>query len=150
LSFVQQISPYNESDALFGNYIGVQEPEKMLKIFKFDIPYKFHLRKVKTLSFVQQISPLNKPDALFGNYIGVRKPEKMLKILKFYILRVPPMQIPPKKDKNLEFCLANFTVNQFDGTFGNNFRVQEHKNKLLILKFNILRILPIQIPTKRG
>jgi hypothetical protein len=59
------------------------------------------------------------------------------------------MQIPPKKGKTLEFCSAYFTVNQFDGTIGNNFGVQEHKIKLRILTFNILRILPIQILTKR-
>jgi hypothetical protein len=81
--------------------------------------------------------------------IGVQK-QKKPKLLKFGILRVPPIQIPAKKGKNLEFCSANFTVNQFDGTVGNNFGVQEYKNKLRILKFYILRILPIQIPTKRG
>jgi hypothetical protein len=79
-----------------------------------------------------------------------RNQKKILKILKFDILRVPPIQIPPKKGKNLEFCSANFTANQFDGTISNNFGVQEHKNKLRILNFNILRILSIEIPTKRG
>jgi hypothetical protein len=34
-------------------------------------------------------------------------------MLKFDILRVPPIQILPKKGKNLEFCSANFTVNQW-------------------------------------
>jgi hypothetical protein len=36
-SFVQQISLYNNSDGTFGNYIGVGEPEKILKILKLDI-----------------------------------------------------------------------------------------------------------------
>jgi hypothetical protein len=40
---------------------------------------------------------------IFGNYIGVQKPEKILKILKFDNLRVPPIQIPPKKGKTLSF-----------------------------------------------
>jgi hypothetical protein len=75
------------------------------------------------LSFVQQISPWNKPEAIFGNYFGAWKPEKILKILKFDILRVPSIQISPKKGKNLVFCSANFTVNQFDGTIGYNFGV---------------------------
>jgi hypothetical protein len=32
------------------------------------------------------------------------------RILKFDILRVPPLQIPPKKSKILEFGKANFTI----------------------------------------
>jgi hypothetical protein len=80
----------------------------------------------------------------------VEKPEKILKILKFDILRVPSIQIQPKKGKTLEFGSAKFTVNQCRQTIGNNFGVQEHKNKLNILKSNILRILPIQIPINRG
>jgi hypothetical protein len=62
------------------------------------------------LNFVKQISPKNKSDGIFGNYIGVQEPEKLLRILKFDILRVPPMQIPSKKGKNLEFCLKKIIV----------------------------------------
>jgi hypothetical protein len=55
-------------------------------------------------SFVQQISPWNKCDAIFGNYNwGTGNQKKILSILKFDILRVPPIQIPPKKGKNLHF-----------------------------------------------
>jgi hypothetical protein len=89
LSFVKYISPQSKPVAVFVNFIGVQKPAN-----------------------VQQISPSNKPDAIFSNYIGVQKPEKILKILKFDILRVPPIQISPKKGKNHEFCSANFTVEQ--------------------------------------
>jgi hypothetical protein len=94
------------------------------------------------LSFVQQISTKDKPDAIFGNYIGVQEPEKILKILKFYILRVPSIQILPKKGKNFEFKSANFTVNQFDAPIGDNFGVKEHKNKLRILKFSHPKDIP--------
>jgi hypothetical protein len=56
--------------------------------------------------------------AIFGNYIGVQEPEKILKVLKFDILRVPPtVQIPTKKVV-VEFCSANFTVEQIT-VFGN-------------------------------
>jgi hypothetical protein len=61
------------------------------------LPYKFLLRKVKTLSFVKEILPQNKSDGTFGNYIGVQKSEKILRFLKFEKLRVPPIQISTKK-----------------------------------------------------
>jgi hypothetical protein len=83
----------------------------VLRILKLDIlrvpPIQVLTMKGSTLSFVQQISQENKPKAIFGNYIQVRKTEKKLKILKFDILKVPYIQIPPKKGKNLEFCSAN-------------------------------------------
>jgi hypothetical protein len=53
------------------------------------------------LNFVKQISPKNKSDGIFDNYIGFQKPEKILIVLKFDILRVPPIQILPKKSLNL-------------------------------------------------
>jgi hypothetical protein len=39
--------------------------------------------------------------------------------------------------------------NKSDGTFGNCVVVQEQKNGLGILRFDILRVPPIQIPTKK-
>jgi hypothetical protein len=60
----------------------------------------------------------------------------ILRILKFDILREPPIQIPSKKGKNLEF--------------GNYIGVQKPKNVHRVLKFFILRVPPIQIPTKKG
>jgi hypothetical protein len=41
------------------------------------------------------------PDGTFGNYIGDQKPGKILRIMKFDILKLPPIQIPTKKGKNL-------------------------------------------------
>jgi hypothetical protein len=70
--------------------------------------------------------------------------------LKFGILRVPPIQIPPKKGQNLEFGKANFTLEHTDGIFGNYIAVQEPKKIFRILKLGILRVPPIQIPTKKG
>jgi hypothetical protein len=56
-SFVQQIPPQNKCDDTFGNYFGVQGPEKILRILKFDIfrvlPIQIPTKKGKTLSFVQ-------------------------------------------------------------------------------------------------
>jgi hypothetical protein len=85
LSLVKQTSPKNTSDRIFGNYIGVQEPKKILRILMFVIlrvPYKFRLRKVKSLSLVKQISPKNKSDGNFGNMESGTK----LQTLNFEIL----------------------------------------------------------------
>jgi hypothetical protein len=69
----------------------------------------------------------------------------ILRILKFGILRVPPIQLPPKKGKNLEFCSANFTVDKSDANFGDYNGVQKPEEILKILKFDILIATPIQI-----
>jgi hypothetical protein len=77
----------------------------ILRIFKFDIlrvpPIQIPTKKVKNLSLVKQISPYNKADGIFGNYNGVQKPGKIPRNLKFDILRVPSIQIPTRKGKNL-------------------------------------------------
>jgi hypothetical protein len=39
--------------------------------------------------------------------------------------------------------------NKSDGTFGNCIVVQEQKNALRILRFDILRVPPMQISTKK-
>jgi hypothetical protein len=70
--------------------------------------------------------------------------------LKFDILRVPPIQISPKKGKKLEFCKANFPVEQILWHVVNYIKVQEPEKILRILKFDILRVPPIQISPKKG
>jgi hypothetical protein len=60
LSFVKEISLWNKSDGFFGNYIEVQESEKILRFLKFDIlrvpPIQMPTKKCETLSFVKEIS----------------------------------------------------------------------------------------------
>jgi hypothetical protein len=50
-----QISPKNKSDNIFGNYIWVQEPKKILRILEFDIlrvpPIQIPTKKGKILKF---------------------------------------------------------------------------------------------------
>jgi hypothetical protein len=123
--------------------------EKRLKILKFDIlrvpSIQIPPKKGKNLEFCSANFTVEQMMPIFGNYFGVREPEKRLKILKFDILRVPSIQIPPKKGKNLEFCTANFTVEQMMPIFGNYFGVREPETRLKILKFDILRVPSIQL-----
>jgi hypothetical protein len=62
--------------------------------------------------------------------VTIMRFRKNFRILKFYILRVPSIQISPKKGKNLG--------------------IQEPEKILKVLKYDTLREYPIQITTKKG
>jgi hypothetical protein len=83
------------------------------------------------------------------NYFGVLEQKNELQILKFDTLRVLPKQIPTKNDSRLCFVKKISTYNKSDGSFGNCVVVQEQKNGLRILIFDIQRLTSIQIPTKK-
>jgi hypothetical protein len=74
----------------------------------------------------------------------------ILRILKFGYLRVPPIQIPTKKGKNLSLVTQISPQNKADGFFGNYNGVQKTGNIFRICKFDILRVPCIQIATKKG
>jgi hypothetical protein len=48
----------------------------------------------------------------------------------------------------IQFCSTN--LNKSDGTFGNYYRFQKPVKILKVLKFDILRVPPIHISTKKG
>jgi hypothetical protein len=52
--------------------------------------------------------------------------------------------------QNISFIQQISPYNKTNGTFGNYIGVQEQNNELGILKFDILRVTPIQISTKKG
>jgi hypothetical protein len=52
--------------------------------------------------------------------------------------------------ENTSFIQQISPYNKTDGFFVNYIGVQELKNELEILKFDILRVPPIQISTKKG
>jgi hypothetical protein len=135
---------------------------------------------------IKQISPQNTSDSIFGSYFGVQKLEKILIISKFDILMVPPIQIPPKKGKNLDSCKKNsFKTNLilsyyqyvialgicmenrtkslfYSGLFNKcHYRTyliaflfsilySKDNGVLSFLKFWVLRVTYIQIPTQNG
>jgi hypothetical protein len=78
LSFVEQISPKNKSDDIFGYYDEVQEPGKIvLKFYIFRVPPKqIPTVKGKNLSLVKQISPWHKAVGTFGNNFGIQEHNK--------------------------------------------------------------------------
>jgi hypothetical protein len=88
--------------------------------------------------------------ALLVTILGSRNKKNELKILKFGVLRVPPIQILTKKDSSLCFVKKISPWNKSEGTFANYIWVQDQKHKLKVLKFDILRLPPIQITTKNG
>jgi hypothetical protein len=79
LSFAKVISPWNKSEGSFGNYFGIQEHHKMLRILKFDI-LRVPLIQIPTKPWVLlwKFSPLNKSDGSFGNYFRVRVQNSIL------------------------------------------------------------------------
>jgi hypothetical protein len=63
---------------------------------------------------------------------------------------VPPTQIPTKKVLTLSFVKQISPLNNSDGIFGNFTGVEEQNCILKILTFDILRVPPIRISTKKG
>jgi hypothetical protein len=99
------------------------------------------------LCFVKKISPLIKSDGTFYNYVGVQEQKNVLRILRFDILRVAPYKFRLRRVKTCVLFRKIYPRSNLM-TLLAIIGVQEQTTVLIrILKFDILRVTPIQIPT---
>jgi hypothetical protein len=71
-------------------------------------------------------------------------------VLKFDILRVPFTQIPTKKDQTLSFVSKLHLRIHLMALLVTILGLKKKEKMLRVLKFDILKVPPIRIPSKKG